>query len=185
MPLNDQLVKLINDQLSPLFPGARIEGIAETILRNENGKAEMFPAIIDNKGNVSQMVVDDTDYLAIYHKLNGNTYTNSTRQYGKEEAERPGAGWLYDSFCRQDRVDKTPQQMEGILVKNFPDLLETSIDGVYRAEVKLKSTNLDTNKVFSGSHQGFNPFISSDHYLIRVNYTIEITFDKNCIDICC
>jgi hypothetical protein len=190
MPYTAQIIQLINDHLlsttlcDSRFSGASIQGIAtDTTERDSNG-IRVYPAVFDISGNGVKLSPDDTYPIQIYHKLLHKTYAVKVTSTGdranimieKTDAKMVVAGWT-------DRLQLTQEDLEALIVSNFPDQIR---DTVYRPlrlqhlSVSLQSCQLDRSQVFREEYKGIPYQVAPAQILFAIRYQIESTYQKGC-----
>lgn len=158
-------------------------GIVQLVRREKDGKETVWPGKkVD--GNFEFAGVDD-DYNAIsYHRilaLRPTTVTSSG--YGDSRGKTKNAvSMCMVLFAKHDCVNMPSEvlalQIQGVL----PEQL--TIPNFSSTLINLNDIVLNEKQVFDEEYKNVTYFIGPEHILLKINYTIESTFQKGCFNKC-
>ena len=113
--------------------------------------------------------VDDDYSFGLYHKLNGNTYTNEQNAgFGNNAkitctSDISIIGWGFNNQL-------TAHDFEQWVIKNAPETC------------RIYSTSFDKKQIFTSEFTKIDDFINEDIFLVKINYKVIYKVDKNCIE---
>lgn len=188
MKINDVTLS-INENLKDVFskyPGIVFHGIAETVLKKQ-GTVEMYmPALFLDSGDYQYVGIDNTFTMIGYHKLNRLSTSfqlNSVKSYGRKEGIYTN-NYSLSLFLYYDRKK----------IKLFPDEVYLKIISALQNGMKIKGFNsviarineviLNSQQVFQKEYKGVDFKLPVEKSILEIGYTVEGTFDKDCLDNC-
>jgi len=171
------------------FAGSVFHAIAT---QSDDSNATTSPYIIDSFGEATNVLYDDNKPVVLYHKYNGsNTYrSESISQFG-DDNEKVSTAYNITLivFGSRNLTQLQPDDLETLIVSGMP----TALTNAQLNTLNLLGCNIivsgsDHNSInifkreFTGQQKKFDPRI----YMFALNYTIECSYDKGCINtLCC
>lgn len=177
------IVDSLNEHLTPLFEACKITdskiyGIAETVFRDNISQPEI---------NEKSVGFDDTYSAMIYHKLsslNSGIEVSQGGSYGRNIGyfvNTYGVGMVI--FLDKKKTGLYPDQLLQYIQANFPTALK--VHPYESANIRFASAILDSRLIFTQEYNANDTYkLKSDQYLFRINYSVELKFDKNCFSKC-
>lgn len=174
------IVKLINVDLEDLFKsknliGSMLYGIAESVITDDG-----FVPVIGEK----YVGVDDTHPLSLYHRLASLSSTIKPNSgVGRNEGltvNTYSLGMIL--FLDQRKTKLYPDEMMMLLQANFPERFK--LENAQQVIVRFSGAVLDSKVVHSQEYSGNEYRLKENQFLFRINYSVEMTFDKNCFKKC-
>lgn len=185
MKLLNDVIQVLNGLIQPAFAkftGTKWLGLAQTITRDGQG----MPGVIDDFGEIKYIGVDDVAPIIIYHKSN-NLVTSLKQGVGTGFGDNTGFN-VYTfqnqliAFIDRKKTGITADEFILLLQANLPDKIKKS---PYRQlMVRLQNANISTAQVFTLEYPGAVNKLKPEQQLILINYQIEATFDKACLEKC-
>lgn len=194
MPFLKRQIEIINEELrenslkDKRFQSGQYNAIAVDVSRNNEGKIETFPAVMNRNYEAESVGLNDTYPIVIYHKILSKSYTSQVSQVGngnKNQIEKTEVKMVV--YGKYSSLKMTAEELEALITVGFPDSISKSkISGLKldSMTVTLSSSNLLSAQVFAEEYKGFDMFLSSEDILFSVKYTIETRYRKGCFDIC-
>lgn len=173
------------------FQNRLMLGICESFQRKENGVTQLLPGYIKNDGEIDYVGPDDEYNVIIYHRINNITP-------GKDIGDKGwGDGRGFNSriarmnmvvFGMRDELQITSTEMGLKLEQSFPekvgkDLLKQL--QFMRCNIAVNDIVLNILQVFQEEYQGVAFFLKPEQFLIKLNYSIESIYSKECFINCC
>lgn len=177
------IVEQLNKTLEPLFAACKISesklyGIAETVFRDNISQPEI---------NERSVGFDDTYSTMLYHKLsslNSSIEATAGGSYGRSIGyfvNTYGIGMVI--FLDKKKTDLYPDQLLQYIQANFPTGLK--VPPYESANIRFQSAILDSRLIFTQEYNANDAYrLKSDQYLFRINYSVELKFDRNCFKNC-
>lgn len=187
------ITQCINRSIKNVFSGInpdkmRIEGVAYTAIeKNSDSKDRKFPVIYKGGEDYDEIVINDAYDLIIYHKpqsVNG-------RQDGKSGAYGNSRGDITSItkvalvvWGKKDVLNLSPDELGLQIQIAFPDrIIGNDLKNLNFKSVlvTVNDINLSEESVFSNEYKNVDYFIKPNYCLIQVNYSVECTFTKKCL----
>lgn len=194
MPYVEDIVCLINSHYKDaVFTGApyaisSFYGITQPVTRRSEDKTDIVPAVMSGD-EFKYVGPDDDTNLIIYHKLNGNAYSNiSGTGYGRSQGfEKCVSDCSMVVFGMRFKLGVSQHQLEQKVNQNLIEkitkakLVELKLNTV---NINAVSSNMDAAQVFSNEFKNVPYFLSEKHILFELKYTIEAIYNKGCFTNC-
>lgn len=184
---NLKFISAINEQISPLlaaFTGARLNRLAQSIVRGRGANIELLPALVDMDGEGTYIGMDDTSPITIYHKANSITMTEKPNSgYGNSKALKINT-YANSMIVFLDRkaTKMMPDELILLLQANLAD--EIKLKPYQTIQFRFQNIILNSQQVFASEYQNTEYKIPPQFSLLAINYQIESTFDKSCFATC-
>jgi hypothetical protein len=184
MLLREFIVK-INETFSGLIQGIQTYGLAQSIVRTRGEEFELFPGVVGKDGEVTDVTIDDSKPVIIYHRNSGITTQNITRQgFGDDKSDLMVTYQMaMIVFVNHKKTKLYPEELFLFLQANIPEALK--VTSPYKS-VFIRTTNviLNSRLVFAAEYSGTQFSLPESMSLFQINYVIESTFTKNCFAKC-
>lgn len=180
----NEVLDIINESLKGLAPDQKVYGLAQTVIRVQGQERELLPGVVDKTGEIQYVGIDDLYSVIIYHKLNSIASTQTTKGVG----DRPGDiqnNYSLSAFVYWDRkkYNKLPDELLLVIQARLPIIVK----GLHDTKMlRIKPTGAITNslQVFSQEYQGAKFNLPANANLMRIDYTLESTFNPDCLKDC-
>lgn len=190
MPYLKQITGLINDHYlreggvlsDDKFSTGQINGLAEKVF-DDSDKA--FPTIYDQLEH-QRVGLDDTYPFVLYHRSTGNVYERLSG-FGAGYNVKQMASMVMIAFAVRDRIRLSPEELEGILILDAPDMIAKSMMSdlpVDSADVLVTGSELESAIVFGEEYPGSELSVGPEDILIKIEYTIVLQYRKDCQSFC-
>lgn len=175
------IVASINTSIADLFEscklaGAEINGVAETVKR----ETETFPEI-----NERYVGVDDVFPARVYHKI-------SSFSTGVKPGTGTGrsVGFIVNTysmgivvFLDGPKSGLYPDELIMRIQASFPDVVRFT--GFEAVNIRFSGAVLDSRIVYATEYANMDTYrLKAEQYLFRINYNVEMVFDKDCFKKC-
>lgn len=185
----EELVNHINAYLQPLvgnYANGLLLGLTTPVFRVRNSGdtevTQIFPSVVDDRGECRDAVIDTTRPIMIYHKLLGITSQVMARS-GFGDAK----GDVLNVYNMQLVVyfgrDKLPLSLEDLYIQlnhYIPEEL-APVNPYKRISIKQSGLNANTMQVFNGEYKNVVYRLRPNDVLFTINYSIEAIINKSCI----
>lgn len=185
--MNSTFIDHINSDLTKLFdnyPGSKLYGLAQSVVRRKGDAFELLPATVDKYGEGKWVGLDTTVPIQLYHKaVTLNTVVTTGSGYGDDLGEYQNTyGNTMIVYLNRTKTKLLPDELYLYLQANFPERL--SVPDMNRVTIRITSVILNTQTVVNAEYQNTAILLGPEHNLFAVNYTIESVFNKNCFEKC-
>jgi hypothetical protein len=168
-------VHLINRSIS--IDNATFFGIAQTVLRGQ----EKLPAVVYANGKADYVGIDDVDAVRAYHKLATLTVRPSpANNYGRGSGFINAYSMQLIVFLNRNKKCMHADSLVQILQSQFPEQLKLKpYSGI---QIFFNSVILNDLQVYNQEYLSETNRLGPEHNLFQVNYTVEATFLKGCLN---
>lgn len=182
--LND-IACSINDGLSANLPYHKLlAGVTNSAKRGK----DLFPAYVDNHGEMRYLGPDDDQDIIIYHKVNTIRFGKTGTAWGNgKQLEQHVAQMSMIVFGRRDKILMTADELAVMVQSVFPErLTNEALSNLNFKSVSFKATDVNINslQVFAEEFPSTEYFLKPEQFLFRFNYLIESIFLKGCFKTC-
>lgn len=187
------IVKQINDHLkngalaSERFQRKLFGGIAETVqeLSADEKAFKEYPVEFDNDGEGKDLTINSDYDLIIYHKHERIKPGEDVRgSYGATNKTKNIAYMSMYVFGRRDMLRLSSDEAALIIQAGMPDTVHCEESQTGAATIKLTDIILNNKRVFNEEYKNVVYTLKPEHFLIRMDYTIENSFLKSCFNTC-
>ena len=183
------IVQVINDSLrtktltDPRFKKPSLKGIAVSLPKDGGN----IPCVCDNNGGGDYVGFADVHSIQLYHKNNG-----SKTSFDNKDQAGPTNKYYTEKYDMSMMVMGSRKVLK-LCAEQLALLINTGFPSINKEDFKLKScsvkpvaTNYNTALILQQEYKGQNISFEPDMILFEIKYTIECTFNKDCIKtICC
>jgi hypothetical protein len=125
---------------------------------------------------------DQFDFIA-YHRANGLVVFPSQGQFGNGlQSLGLTASMSMTVFYNQKVICMSPDEIALILMAKI--IVPANIENVKGIFINLDSVSFDKETIFASEYRALPYTLSAEQQLLRINYTLEGTFRKDCLNIC-
>lgn len=197
----DLIVKAINETLGThlfkdeRFSVAQLHGIAETVTKYEESESglvarEVAPCIIYADGEDKPIYPDGDFPIMVFHKLEGSAIKPKAKQHGRSATELERLSVMKMIFIGfREKIKVSRDQMDLAITAVFPtSLSHQSLQNLAlkNCSIKVLSSSHKSDEIYQREWQYARKPLDPSIMIFEVNYQIECTFDKSCINpICC
>lgn len=180
----EEILEIINSSLEGLHLDQKVYGLAQTVIRVQGSEQDALPGLVERNGEIKYVGIDDVDSIIIYHKLNGLTSTQQNKGIG----DRPGDvknnyNMSAIAYWDRKRYNKMPDEFMMIIQSRIPSIV-TGLDKIKTLMIKPTGAVTNSIQVFSQEYNGTKFNLPSNANLMRIDYTIETTFNPDCLKEC-
>lgn len=162
------IITLVNQSLEGIFKGGQLYGMATLVERE--GKTR---PVVDEKA----VSFDDSYPFQMYHRVLGAGITY-----------RPGYGntqTTIDTFSVLAVVFNN-EKFTAIKTDEVAMILQSVLAALNITSVRILPTQiiLNSQQIFATEYQGVPYALNEYQSLMQINYSVEITYQGNCFDLC-
>lgn len=191
-----EIVTQINTDLktvqfnSKKFQKGRFSGIAELITKVDGDQRQTVPAIIDNSGDETILIVDDVYPFELYHRHIGSTVepVDESEQFGDRRLRQESASMLMVVIGDRKRLKLTKEEIITGIMLGMPLELGSSFlstNSLDNATIIPGELNLNKEDAWNSEYNTSDVMLKPSDIFFTMAYTIETRVnDLNCIDIC-
>lgn len=194
MPFLKEIVDYINTTLkdgalsTSSFKVAQ-HGIAQLVPVNDEDAQNSLPLLVSHYGSGEFVGIDQRYSIITYHRCLEKTYTNSTENFGRGNADKIENNRMrLVVYADRAALKRTPEQIADIIVAGLPGVLPrtfyTNKTGLNGAEVIPVLTEMDALTVWGNEYQGYPYKMPMESCLIAIEYTAQVRFNASCIEDC-
>jgi hypothetical protein len=196
MPKIDEICTIINTSIQGILNTSRYQGAkyyttADIVKDIDKEKGEIwYPVIIDNDGEGTSVVVDDTYPLQIYHRiLSLNNELIDVENYGDENQKLKETAQMTMVIIS----DRGILQMKGedlieIIAVNLPGkLTQGDLNTLQLNSVNIFASGeviIDNEIVYKREYNTGEYLLKPNSIMFSLAYTIITVFDKKCFPYC-
>lgn len=185
----NNIVLEINQSLCDAFssiPGVVLHKLARTADVKRGAKTISMPAVLLENGDYEYVGFDCTYPLSGYHKLNRLTSqfaTNPKENYGRDLGRYKNI-YSLSLFLNYDQtvLKAEPDELYMIVLKAIQN--DFKIEGFNSVTARVNEAIFDSKTVFSKEYKGSEETLPIEKVMLEIVYTIEGTFNQNCLDNC-
>lgn len=190
-----QIVAEINTRLtqsggqfdSKRFQKGRFSGIAELITKvDKKDIRQTFPAIIDNNGDATKLMMDDSFPFELYHRHLTSTVTEVEQDFGDRVLREETANMLMIVMGDRNRLKLTKEDIiTGINLGMPVELGQTFLttNSLVGANIVQGDFNLNKEEVWN-SEFNTEVMVKPNNILFSLNYSVVTKTWAICIEIC-
>jgi len=190
-----QIVTQINADLitnqfsSKKFQKGRFSGIAELITKKDGNQRQSVPVVINNAGDVTNLVIDDKYPFELYHRHIGSTVdpVDDSEQYGDRVIRQETAQMLLVVMGNRRRLDLTREELiTGIMLGMPLELGSTFLttNSLDNANIIPGDFNLDGEEAWNTEYNTTDVMLKPETIFFTMTYGIESRVKVGCIDVC-
>lgn len=180
----EQIISILNESLKGFTSDQDLYGLAQSVLRVVGSEKELLPCVVGKEGEGEYVGIDDIKSIIGYHKLNTVTSSILTNGRGDNHGDIINTfGMGFFLFWNRARFDKKPDELLMLVQSRWPVIIKGMPD-IKIAKVKMGNINTNTLQIYNQEYQEANPKLPPNVSLMQVNYTIELTFNPDCLPGC-
>ncbi|PCJ57922.1 MAG: hypothetical protein COA65_08665 [Rhodospirillaceae bacterium] len=187
-----QIVTEINTRLtagqfdSKRFQKGRVSGIAELITKLDDEKRQTVPAVVDNTGDTTILMIDDSYPFEIYHRHLSSTVPEVEQDFGDRDVREETANMLLVVMGDRNRLKLNKEEIITGISLGMPNelgqtfLISNSLVGINIIQGEF---NLNKEEVWT-SEFNTEVMVKPSDILLSFNYQIVTKTWTSCIEIC-
>ncbi len=191
MPQLREIVSVINTSLqggnfaTRKFQDGKWYNIAEFITREEQDKVTKFPVIIDDFGECTEVVPNDTYPIQFYHRILGILPTDDPivdfGNFGNSITEVDEMVLIVIGDRKKTNV--TRENIASAIWAQFPREI-TTVANLQSCLIEPLEINNDRESVWNGEFDNVDFELEPQQYIISLRYRITAIYSKNCFTLC-
>ena len=189
-----QIVSQINTDLtqaggqfgSKKFQKGRFSGIAELITKVDKDQRQTFPAIVDNSGDTTKLMMDDSYPFELYHRHLSSTVTETEKDFGDSVLREETANMMMIVMGDRQRLKLTKEDIITGINLGMPVELGQAFltaNSLVGANIVQSDFNLNREEVWN-SEFNIEVGIKPNSILFSLNYSVVTKTWTTCIEIC-
>lgn len=188
-----EIVEQINTDLqegqfsSKRFQKGRFSAIAELIIKKDDEQNQTMPAIVDNDGSTTKLVIDDIYPFEVYHRHTGSGVSPVDEQFGDRVLREETANMIMVIMGDRGRLKMTKEQLTTGIMLGMPlelgqaFLTANSLDYV---NIIPGTFNFDRVDAWNGEFNTTEVSLKPNTIFFTMEYDIVTRANVECIDIC-
>jgi hypothetical protein len=166
------------------FQKGKFYGLAKLVrIKDKDDTTSTLSIIYDSLGNELDVSVDDTYPFSIYHRCVNITQSVSfLESFGDENAYKETSNMVAIVFAKQSAMITCQEDIASIVTSQFPN--ELIISDINKTLVRVTGINNDSYAVFQNEYKSTDYPLNPQDYYFSINYIIETTYTKSCVDKC-
>ncbi|MGR3220319.1 MAG: hypothetical protein ACUZ8H_10970 [Candidatus Anammoxibacter sp.] len=187
-----QIVAQINTDLtsgqfnSKRFQKGRVSGIAELITKVDDEQRQTVPAVVDNSGDATILMMDDSYPFEIYHRHISSTMTEEEQDFGDRYIREETANMLMVVMGDRQRLKLNKEDIITGITLGMPTELGQAFlttNSLVGAEVIQGEFNLNKEEVWA-SEFNTEVMVKPADIFFSFNYQVVTKTWTSCIEIC-
>lgn len=189
-----QIIAQINTDLtqaggqfdSKRFQKGRFSGIAELITKVDKEVRQTFPAIVENNGDVTKLMMDDSFPFELYHRHLTSTATEVEQDFGDRVLREETANMFMIVMGDRNRLKLTKEDIITGINLGMPVELGQAFltaNSLVGANVVQGDFNLNKEEVWN-SEFNTEVMVKPNNILFSLNYSVVTKTWTTCIEIC-
>lgn len=171
------------------FAGALYSNIAEPVLKETNDGGVLYPCIVANDGECTELVVNDTYPMQVYHKTgNLNFDTGSENEYGDPgDNLQETASMALILIANRNLIQVSKEDIATGLALYLPKNVkrsEISSPNFISCTIEAGQVNINTRDVFAQEYGNVDFSLPPNYIMISLPYTVVTICNKSCFNIC-
>lgn len=180
----EEVISILNDSLKGLIPDQALYGIAQSVYRIVGTERETLPCVVSKDGEGKYVGIDDIKSIIGYHKMNTVSTTTLANGRGDNHGDLTNTfGLGFYLFWSRVRFNKMPDEFLMLVQSRWPVIIKGMPD-IKIAKVKIGNTNTNTLQIYSQEYTEPSPKLPANVSLMQINYSIELTFNPDCLPGC-
>jgi hypothetical protein len=180
----NEVINILNEQITDLVTGQAVYGLAQTVLRKQGTEREMLPCIVSPDGEGKYVGIDDVKSLITYHKLNSATSTQIANGKGDNPGDISNTYTLsLLIYWDRKRFNKQPDELLMLIQARWPQVILNMPD-TKSVGIRITNSIMNSQQIYSQEYQLENPNLPANIHLMQINYNIEIKFNPACVEAC-
>lgn len=192
MPHLNKVISYINAQLATnvfgenRFQPQQFSGVCITIPAASAQGTE--PVLADDFDDNKYVGIDDRFSLQVYHKNTGVVHQKDAKQHGDTNNRMISTYQMQMIIAaRRKEIRLTPEELEMLFIKGIDSKIpnsEISPLKISRIAVTPVGTDFNAQQIWRDEYSReyeLNP----NQILFRLRYTVEMAYNKSCINLCC
>ena len=151
-----EIIEDLNGRFKKLFekyPGTKIYGLAQSVVRVTGTETELLPGTINKSGEIEYVGVDDTYPVIIYHK-NGSIGSIQTLKNGRGDTTGDIVNTFNNSivvYFDRSKIHAMPDEVAFALQTSMPDKID--LEPFKNIRILFQAVILNSGQVYGGEYQ--------------------------------
>jgi len=187
------IVTLINNNFqsttlnSKRFQQGEFKGLAELVTIQEGDKQRTCPLILDNNGEGTEVMLNDSFPFQIYHRIT-EIEPSETDEYGDGVQIKENTNLKLVCFANKRQMqfeldDLITAINVGFLVHLSDAQLATLGNWFSNVDIEINSIDIDKNKVWGNEFSDEN-LLPTYYQCFAVNYSVQSDINTECFELC-
>lgn len=180
------IINDINEQICGIVKGARVYGLASTMIRTSNtaNQNQSIPATVTKDGEGNFVGIDDTFPMQLYHRLNSVASSLVAKSgFGDNAGDyRNVFNCSMIVYLNRKKTDMFPDDLF-LRIQNEVES-PVAMENFRNIAIVFAAMNLNETAIFAAEYSNTDFKISTDSNLFSITYTIEAIYQKNCLKLC-
>lgn len=179
-----EVLDIINESWKGLHIDQRLYGLAQTMIRIQGSEREFLPCVVDKTGEGEYVGLDDVYSIIVYHKLNNISSSQTNKGMGDRFGDIQN-NYTLSAFVYWDRkrCNKMPDELLLALQARTP-IMVTDLQDTKTLRIRITGANTNSFQNYSTEYQGTEFKLAANYNLMKIDYTIETTFNPDCLKDC-
>jgi len=195
MPKLKEIITYINSSLQTSLANEKFQGgewyngIAELVPSIDSDVRTTYPAIIDNYGEGTSVVIDDTLPIQVYHRLISTEYQTTTADLFGDAGNniQETAEMFMIVISDRNKIQMHGTDLIAYMLINIPQYIPSSVLStlnLYDVNINIESVNTNMEEVFKQEYNLDEYGLKTNSIFYSVKYKIITSFNKLCFPIC-
>ena len=165
------------------FQRRALWGICTSATGEVNGTEVIAPYFFNSEGEGIFVGPDDNYDFILYHRCDGLVMSPSVGQFGDGLAATALAAVMSMTIFYNEKVlCLSPDEMALIVIAKIT--VPKNLENVKSISINLSQVSFDKEAIFASEYKALPYPLSAEQQLLRISYTLEGTFRKDCLIIC-
>lgn len=190
-----EIVNIINSTLqggtlaSKRFQKGEFNSLAELMTKVDTDTTTIYPAIIDNNGEGTEVMLNDAYPFQIYHRITGiETIDNDGDDFGDGDTVVEQTNLKMIVFCNRRIMQFQIDDIITAINVGFPvSLSKTDLATLgsffSQTDIEIDDIDIDKQRVWNTEFSSDNP-LPPFYYVFAVNYNVQSHIMAGCFDLC-
>lgn len=179
-----EVLDIINESWKGLHIDMKTYGLSQSVIRTMGSEREFLPGLVDRTGEIQYVGLDDVYSIIVYHKLNNISSSQTNKGMGDRFGDIQN-NYTLSAFVYWDRkrYNKLPDELLLVLQARTP-IMVTDLQDTKTLRIRITGANTNSIQNYSAEYQGIEFKLPANANLMKVDYTIETTFNPDCLKDC-
>lgn len=194
MPSLDKIVAAVNTSIQTgnfktrRFQASKYYGIADPVKTTGEDSEKMEPMIIDDNGECTKVIYDDTQAFQIFHVVDDIEYEQADPNYGNAGETMQETAYMRLVFAgNRTRLKVRPEELIAAVILDIPKEFtpgDAQLLALNNVIIETGAVESDPYKVFGANWQGIKTFVKPATVMFSIKYKIITQFTKPCFVLC-
>lgn len=176
-----EIINIINDSLKPYYKTAVTYGITEMIPTVEEDVVRVYPSVVNEFVECTQMALDNTVSLQVYHRLISKSSQLKSGQYGESNREIIDVYSLSlyaigNRRMLRENIADVSMRITSLVPDTFKE------NGKQVAFTVMNGVDFNSAAIINAEFPNTDYSGMPDLFMIRHDYNIRHTYRKKCVE---